>query len=160
MSASTWTPTRVARLERLWREGCSAAQIARALGCGLTRNAVIGKIHRLGLVRTRARPPVARPVPLRPPPRRKGAVRPVRKPTPIGPAPAAGLDASPTLAESGAATVCSVGRGDCRWPLGEPSSDAFRFCGERAVRGAYCAPHAARAYRATPSDHLLRLAGL
>src|ERR1700690_1424134 len=43
-----WTDDRVEQLKNLWTEGLSASQIARALG-GVTRNAVIGKVHRLGL---------------------------------------------------------------------------------------------------------------
>ena len=43
-----WTEDRVASLKRLWLEGLSASQIAKQLG-GVTRNAVIGKVHRLGL---------------------------------------------------------------------------------------------------------------
>ena len=43
-----WTPERVAELTRLWADGLSAAQIARSMG-GITRNAVIGKVHRMGL---------------------------------------------------------------------------------------------------------------
>lgn len=48
-SAITWTADRVETLRKLWREGMSARQIARSLGHGVTRNAVIGKVHRLGL---------------------------------------------------------------------------------------------------------------
>ncbi|MGF1658743.1 MAG: GcrA family cell cycle regulator [Rubrimonas sp.] len=44
----SWTDERVARLQEMWNEGLSAAQIAKELG-GVTRNAVIGKVHRLGL---------------------------------------------------------------------------------------------------------------
>ena len=44
----SWTDERVARLAKLWAEGLSASQIAADLG-GVTRNAVIGKVHRLGL---------------------------------------------------------------------------------------------------------------
>ncbi len=43
-----WSDDRVEQLKNLWTEGLSASQIARALG-GVTRNAVIGKVHRLGL---------------------------------------------------------------------------------------------------------------
>ena len=43
-----WTDDRIEQLKSLWTEGLSSTQIARALG-GLTRNAVIGKVHRLGL---------------------------------------------------------------------------------------------------------------
>ena len=44
-----WTDERVELLKRLWSEGLSASQIAGRLAHGVTRNAVIGKVHRLGL---------------------------------------------------------------------------------------------------------------
>jgi GcrA cell cycle regulator len=44
----SWTDERVETLKRMWNEGQSASQIAKELG-GVTRNAVIGKVHRLGL---------------------------------------------------------------------------------------------------------------
>lgn len=46
---SVWTDERVAELKKLWGDGFSCSQIAAELGCGITRNAVIGKAHRLGL---------------------------------------------------------------------------------------------------------------
>jgi len=49
MKPSVWTPERVETLKRLWAEHHSAAEIARAIGCGLTRCAVLGKAHRLDL---------------------------------------------------------------------------------------------------------------
>jgi GcrA cell cycle regulator len=52
--ANAWTEERVERLKKLWSDGLSASQIAAELGGGVTRNAVIGKVHRLGL-RGRAR---------------------------------------------------------------------------------------------------------
>ena len=48
-TSPAWTEDRVQTLTRLWRDGLSASQIARALAGGVTRNAVIGKVHRLGL---------------------------------------------------------------------------------------------------------------
>src|SRR6516165_8514968 len=48
MTQVNWSEDRVEQLKTLWTEGLSASQIARALG-GVTRNAVIGKVHRLGL---------------------------------------------------------------------------------------------------------------
>ena len=48
MTQANWSDDRVEQLKTLWTEGLSASQIARALG-GVTRNAVIGKVHRLGL---------------------------------------------------------------------------------------------------------------
>ena len=44
----SWTDERVETLKKMWNEGQSASQIAKELG-GVTRNAVIGKVHRLGL---------------------------------------------------------------------------------------------------------------
>src|SRR5436190_425337 len=59
-----WTEERVELLKKLWLEGLSASQIAGVLGEGVTRNAVIGKVHRLKLS-GRAKPassaPRARP---------------------------------------------------------------------------------------------------
>ena len=45
----SWTDERVELLRKLWLEGLSASQIASELSNGITRNAVIGKVHRLGL---------------------------------------------------------------------------------------------------------------
>ncbi|MFN3885297.1 MAG: GcrA family cell cycle regulator [Rhodocyclaceae bacterium] len=148
-----WTDERVDRLKSLWKDGLSASQVARALG-GVTRNAVIGKVHRLGLS-GRARPP-------RPGSRNAGAatkrgraprrrLTPVLRPWPlvVEPAPVLGLS-----------DVASIGPHACRWPIGDPKAPGFALCGRRAERGAYCAPHGAIAYRATPRDHLLKLARL
>lgn len=57
----SWTDERVEILKRLWGEGQSASQIAKELG-GVTRNAVIGKVHRLGLS-NRTAPPATEPTP-------------------------------------------------------------------------------------------------
>ena len=64
-TAMAWTEDRVETLKKLWADGLSASQIAKQLG-GVTRNAVIGKVHRLGLSgrATPSRParrPAARP---------------------------------------------------------------------------------------------------
>jgi GcrA cell cycle regulator len=74
-----WTEERVSELKKLWAEGHSASQIAKKLGA-VTRNAVIGKVHRLGLSgratpsRPVKRPPrLARPKPA-PVPRQAPAV--------------------------------------------------------------------------------------
>ena len=152
-SPSSWTDARIEVLTRLWREGQSASAIARELG-GTTRNAVIGKVHRLGLS-GRAAP--ARPATRRP--RRPKAGHPAVR---VGRAPV--LRPWPVLVEpaplEGTADMVSVGAHDCRWPIGDPKAQDFALCGRPAVRGAYCAAHGALAYRATPRDHLLKLAGL
>lgn len=156
MSTSSWTDDRVETLAQLWQEGSSASQIARSLG-GVTRNAVIGKVHRLGLS--------GRATPSAPGARRTKPKADQRRPRPAAPArPPRALPAEsacpPPAPETGTASVVSVRYGQCRWPIGEPLADDFRLCGRKAERGAYCAPHGALAYRVTPRDHLLRLAGV
>ena len=79
MSDTGWTPTRVDTLSSLWRDGLSASQVAKALG-GVTRNAVIGKVHRLGLSGRVAGGVVRRPATPRPP--RPSPIRVARSPSP------------------------------------------------------------------------------
>jgi GcrA cell cycle regulator len=143
MSDTGWTDTRVETLSTLWREGLSAAQIAGQLG-GVTRNAVIGKVHRLGLSgravaprRGGQRPAWVKPrpkAPRRPPPR---------------PALAAPLDTHAPVEGPGLAmSVVALGAHMCRWPIGDPKAPDFSFCGRRADEsGPYCADHDRRAHR-------------
>jgi GcrA cell cycle regulator len=97
----SWTDERVEKLQELWNEGMSAAQIAKALG-GVTRNAVIGKVHRLGLS-NRAQPTKAAPP-------KPEAQAPTPKPVeaePAAPAPqpeAAAAPAEPEAPEAPAAS--------------------------------------------------------
>lgn len=146
-----WTEDRVGALTKLWLEGQSASQIAKALGGGVTRNAVIGKVHRLGLsgraapsqpARTHyrpTRPRAAAPAPAQPSaPRRIEAAQP-RPVTPPRPEPAPELP--------GTATVMTLGAHMCKWPIGDPSSTEFSFCGRRASEGVYCVEHARVAYQ-------------
>ncbi len=146
-----WTEERVGALKKLWLEGQSASQIAKALGGGVTRNAVIGKVHRLGLsgraapsqpVRTTFRTPRPRPQPTVQPsaPRRIEAVQP-RVAAPVQPAPVVAPDLP------GTATVLTLGAHMCKWPIGDPGSDGFSFCGRRAAEGVYCVEHARVAYQ-------------
>jgi GcrA cell cycle regulator len=156
---SSWTDDRVQTLARLWRDGASASQIARSLG-GVTRNAVIGKIHRLGLS-GRATP--SAPGARRAKPKAERRARITKSPPIRRPAPAAPRALAPPIIEvptTGLATILSARRGQCRWPIGDPLSDGFCLCGRPVGRGAYCGPHGALAYRATEPDHLLKLARL
>lgn len=149
-----WTEDRVGALKKLWLEGQSASQIAKQLGGGVTRNAVIGKVHRLGLsgraapsqparaTFKTARPRPAAPAPTQAPstPRRIEAVQP-RDAQPVAPTPAQ----APEL--PGTATVLTLGAHMCKWPIGDPSSREFSFCGRRASEGVYCVEHARVAYQ-------------
>ena len=149
-----WTEERIELLQRLWGQGYSASQIANQLQ-GVTRNAVIGKIHRLGKrnesktarVRTNGfRAPVARrpasPAPHGPETRRTAApdwaLRPHR---PIF-----------LVEEPGLATSTTLAAHMCRWPIGDPDESGFSFCGQPSQGGRpYCEGHSRTAYRRTPA---------
>lgn len=127
-----WTDDRVEQLKQLWAEGLSASQIANKMG-GVTRNAVIGKVHRLGLA--------GRATPAAPKPKITSKFEePVSKSTNLG------LDQLyPGLDKP---TVSSIGGNQCKWPIGDPTSEDFHFCGQPAVDGKpYCAYHSQIAFQ-------------
>jgi GcrA cell cycle regulator len=159
-----WTDERVEKLTKLWAEGLSASQIAAQLG-GVTRNAVIGKVHRLNL-----------------PGRAKAggtaAARPKRQPA--APRPASTFNARPaaprTISRSGAAAVLreeiaaepeelarredvvvpiarrlaltELTERTCKWPVGDPMHEDFHFCGNDSDENTpYCKYHARLAFQ-------------
>jgi GcrA cell cycle regulator len=150
----SWTDERVSTLKKLWLDGLSASQIAKQLG-GVTRNAVIGKVHRLGLSGRAAPSQPTRTVFKAPRPARPAAA-------PAAAAPSAPRrlteQATPVaitapshiyrVEEPGSATVLTLGAHMCKWPIGDPSNDGFTFCGRRSSEGIpYCNEHAAVAYQ-------------
>lgn len=178
----SWTDERVTVLKKLWAEGHSASQIAKQLG-GVTRNAVIGKVHRLGLS-GRATPsrPVKRPPRLaRPKPRfiaettAAPAAAPATTPLagapqpPIAPERSTALAPLPPLpmADGAPATILTLRDSMCKWPIGDPADPKFAFCGRKADCGPYCTEHAAVAFqparkregRKTEYDYVRRIAG-
>ncbi len=171
-TAVGWTDDRVALLRRLWEDGQSASKIAAQLG-GVTRNAVIGKVHRLGLAgRARggeeapAAAPTAKvieietaiavvetqaPEPVAIVPHRPAAEFPIATPAP----------APMPLPVSQRVTIMDLRESMCRWPLGDPTTPEFRFCGARSITGLpYCTHHAEIAYQpATERKRDRRVAG-
>jgi GcrA cell cycle regulator len=142
--AENWTDTRVSDLKKMWLEGRSASQIARQLG-GVSRNAVIGKVHRMGLG-GRDRPTAPRAVG-RTNPRRIGAVQSSsmmrRSPVRVRAAPYARL-LNPDLKAT--ATILTLEHADCRWPMGDPQEADFGYCGRsRGRHVSYCDHHAGEA---------------
>jgi GcrA cell cycle regulator len=134
MIRTPWTADHIARAQAMWLAGRSAAAIGTALG--LTRNAVIGKLSRLGVARGEAGEP-ARPA----------VLEKMRKPR----APKAEL--APT------ADLMALGPHMCRWPIGEPGAAGFGFCG-RPAEESFCPAHRRRAYQQGPLEPIERLAGL
>lgn len=147
-----WTQEAIERLQALWAEGHSTAEIGRRMG--ISKNAVVGKAHRLNLsarpspIRRDSQPRVERPRVPRATPRRDV----MRMPSPAAPvqrqaAPTPAVPkavAAPTLVRS---SFQRSGQRNCCWPLGEPGSPDFRFCSAEGLAGKpYCAAHAAVAY--------------
>ena len=154
-----WTNERVDLLKKLWNDGLSASVIAQQIG-EVTRNGVIGKVHRLGLAgraTTRRAPGASRPAsffPARPASKsRRSRSRPRRTSSP----PATAAQKSKRRAawpELGPApeipvTVQTLTERNCRWPEGDPKLPGFHFCGRQKTEspGPYCGAHAAIAFR-------------
>ncbi len=171
----SWTDERIDLLQKLWLQGMSASRIARELANGLTRNAVIGKVYRLGLsgrpkeagaeagvpqpLHKHATRPPARSSTQRTHARAQGgaailrgntalAVRPVAYEAPaVREDVARHSDVVVPIAEP--VTILELRDSMCRWPIGDPTQADFRFCGARKTpgEGPYCSCHAAIAYQ-------------
>ncbi|MCM2291538.1 GcrA family cell cycle regulator [Allorhizobium sp. BGMRC 0089] len=159
-----WTDERVEKLKKLWAEGLSASQIATQLG-GVSRNAVIGKVHRLCLpgraksgapAQTTARTtkrPASTPRPQtntpRIAPRTVGATI-LKADSPLNVAEdTIELSARPTsLPSSRRLSLTDLTERTCKWPVGDPMSDDFHFCGCDSLDSSpYCKYHAKLAYQ-------------
>lgn len=190
----SWTDERVETLKRMWNEGQSASQIAKELG-GVTRNAVIGKVHRLGLsnrvggkddedegapAAAPAQPAKPEPAP-RPEPVSRSEPPRAAAPTaaPASAAPASNvtplpvrkaiipagqpLPPQPSLNEISPEALASVREVEkrarkltlmeltertCKWPIGDPATDDFWFCGLPSLPGKpYCEAHVGVAFQ-------------
>jgi GcrA cell cycle regulator len=151
-----WTDERVELLKKLWSEGLSASQIAGRLG-GVTRNAVIGKVHRLGLS---GRATTSRLNSSRPRSRISGSRR-AAKPrfATVGNLALRALyhpDAEPFVPHfeeldipvAERKTLQMLTECSCRWPIGDPQLPEFHFCNRNKVPGLpYCEFHARRAFQ-------------
>ena len=201
----SWTDERVETLKKMWAEGQSASQIAKELG-GVTRNAVIGKVHRLGLsnrttgdeaaAETPAAPqpepaaaaaprvaaspqpatrPASQPSTAAAAPRAESAsaapmaaepvpvalnVTPLRKPIvpagqPLPPQPSANEVSPEALAsvreiekKARKLTLMELTERTCKWPIGDPATDDFWFCGLPSHAGKpYCEAHVGVAFQ-------------
>ena len=156
-----WTEERVELLKKLWTEGLSASQIANRLG-SVTRNAVIGKVHRLGLS---GRATTSRVKSVRP---RKRVAKPATKnlrPKYNSTSNAGfknqfgyeGTTKSEPLKQqyeelfipiSERKSIMTLKESHCRWPIGDPQDEDFHFCGREKVPGSpYCEHHSCIAFQ-------------
>jgi GcrA cell cycle regulator len=150
-----WTDERVELLKKLWADGLSASQIAAELG-GITRNAVIGKVHRLGLSGRAKSPASAAPRPRksRTPAHMLRVARPqVRGNTALAHAYEYEPEPEPELTDNvipmgQRRTILELTEDTCRWPIGDPGTSDFFFCGGNTMGALpYCAFHSRVAYQ-------------
>ena len=169
--ATGWTDERVETLRKLWGEGLSASQIARQLG-GVTRNAVIGKVHRLklsGRVKTstaakKAKPAAAAASTHAVRATKTASARP--QSTSVGtatigatalkqdiridavPRPMIVEEADVVVPISRRLSLTQLGERTCKWPIGDPLTDDFHFCGHEPRDGSpYCGYHSRLAFQ-------------
>jgi GcrA cell cycle regulator len=158
----SWTDERINLLKKMWKEGKSAAEIAKTLGKGVTRNAVIGKAHRMGLS---GRPsPIKKPVPAKKEilpkkpapssvlsaPLRKPAGQQNSKTNPILTKEAEDLKklTKDEIPPGGGVPLLDLTERMCKWPIGDPKEPEFTFCGLGIRVGTpYCPTHAAMAFQ-------------
>jgi GcrA cell cycle regulator len=180
----SWNDERVELLKKMWSEGQSASQIAKELG-NVTRNAVIGKVHRLGLSNRAGMAPVkpaekaeAKPAPkpaeapapevraeksaapapavqaAQPPaPAQRPKIVPAGQPLP--PQPSANEISPEALAsvrevekKARRITLMELTERTCKWPIGDPATDDFWFCGLAVQPGKpYCDAHVSVAFQ-------------
>ncbi len=158
-TGATWTTERVDQLRSFLTAGLTCSQIAAEIG--VTRNAVIGKIHRLGLSpgRPRGRQPSAlaqrmrteRATPALPRPPRSPIAQLLRAMTKTEGVNVVRFPSATEMPAVESVKHCSLLELDsngCRWPLGDPGKADFGFCGNDSIAGvSYCAGHARLAYR-------------
>ena len=162
---ATWTETTITRLRELWSEGISASEIGRRLG--ISKNAVIGKVHRLelpgrncpikrnGQSRPKTTPRIGRTGSRTTLPTPQSLQRPVTATAP-------GTRDRVTLKSPAAATPPAVPptlfrpwqkSQPCCWPIGEPGRSGFRYCDAGSLPGKpYCKEHHCRAYTSACAD--------
>ncbi len=139
----SWTDERVELLTKLWTEGKTAAEIAKELG-GVTRNAVIGKAHRLKLSN------------------RVSPIQQNKKPAPVKtqsapPQPERKIQKTPSQDNRQGIPLTALKAHQCRWPLGDPQEESFGFCGGNSLSGLpYCSEHAKVAYQAATRNRILK----
>ena len=151
-TGATWTTERVQQLQSYVTAGLTCSQIADEIG--VTRNAVIGKIHRLGLSPGRKPAGLAQRMRTAPAQAHQRQTRITRIFRAIA---AEGstvvpftttIEAPRPVENVQRCSLLELAAGGCRWPLSDPGKADFGFCGNEAIASiSYCAGHARIAYR-------------
>lgn len=143
----SWTDDRVSTLKKLWGEGKTAAEIAKELG-GVTRNAVIGKAHRLKLSNRVS--PIQQNKKVAPPkPQNQNTQSPAAQPR----------KRAKEYVDDGRERIplADLQAGACRWPMGDPRESNFGFCGCEALPSLpYCLEHSQVAYQPATRNRIMK----
>lgn len=132
-----WTPERIKVLIALWEEGLPTSEIGRRLG--VTKNSVVGKVHRLSLKKRQS------------PIRHAGSAGTTqsKKAKKV----VAQAETSPPRSGGDVVRLEQLTAAMCCWPEGEPGTPDFHFCGKSAAPDKpYCEAHCARAYVKVSKD--------
>jgi GcrA cell cycle regulator len=147
-----WTDERIAQLKAGWEGGMTASQIAEALGEGVTRNAVIGKAHRLGLEARPSPVKAAEAAAVETSSTAASAPAAAAQTAAPAPAPVAARPVARKPIRAGKAaktTLLDLNEKICKWPIGHPGDHDFHFCGKASQAGfPYCTEHCLVAYQA------------
>ena len=139
-----WTEEKTNQLKKLWAEGHTASQIARMLGEGISRNAVIGKAHRLNLAgRTQSRMISSPRINNNQHAQKKGPI--IRKRRPRG---LRAIVIEKDFEPENPTSLEHLTDKTCRWPIGHPDEKDFYFCGRNPMEDRiYCKLHVLHAYQ-------------
>lgn len=148
---SFWTTEKDGELAAMWKDGLSAAVIARRFGEGLTRNSIIGRCHRVPWImalrnkrrpmRTDAPPKAPRSKPIATAPEPPGPVEAI---FPV--LPEESLSTPLSGVPTGLISIMELTEHTCRWPIGEVFASDFGYCGAwKGAAGPYCTEHGKRA---------------
>ncbi|MHA1550017.1 MAG: GcrA family cell cycle regulator [Alphaproteobacteria bacterium] len=140
----SWTSTRIAKLKKLWEKGLSTTEIGTKLG--FSKNAVVGKAHRLGL---KSRQATTKKIKRKIAPKiSKGApAKNIRENS------SSENKTSIKKSQSKIISILDLKPGMCRWPMEDPRSDEFSFCGEPTFgKKPYCLKHCSQAYTLVAKD--------
>ena len=139
----SWTEEREQRLKRLWEKGYTASQIAEMLGAGTTRNAVIGKAHRLKLAARAASKQSKSP-------KKQDAASSLNKQEGYISRKSRfkSLLLDKNFEVENPKKLEELSDKNCRWPIGHPDEENFYFCGRNSVDGfSYCKLHVLYAFQ-------------